>query len=92
MTTPEHGNKLNVVTVAGLMIPYFSCVGKSKRNICSETEEFMEVNEVILRSDRSRREPMDFERLKFILYFVAGMTAMVLGFVALYMVIYFAGA
>lgn len=52
----------------------------------------MEVNEVILRSDSSRKDPMDFERLKFILYFVAGMTAMVLGFVALYMVIYFAGA
>lgn len=41
--------------------------------------------------ERHEREPMDFERLKFILYFVAGMTAMILGFVALYMIIYFAG-
>lgn len=48
------------------------------------------MDEIILRSGRNK-EPMDFERLKFILYFVAGMTAMVLGFVALYMVIYFAG-
>lgn len=48
------------------------------------------VNEIILRN-KPGREPMSFERLKFILYFVAGMTAMVMGFVALYMVIYFAG-
>ena len=41
--------------------------------------------------ERHERHPMDFERLKFILNFVAGMTAMVLGFIALYMVIYFTG-
>lgn len=34
---------------------------------------------------------MDFERLKFICYFVAGMVAMVMGFIALYMIIYFMG-
>ena len=39
--------------------------------------------------ERHERQPMDFERMKFILYFAAGMTAMVLGFIALYMVIYF---
>lgn len=42
------------------------------------------------RLERHERQPMDFERLKFVLYFVAGMTAMVLGFVAAFMVIYFA--
>lgn len=50
----------------------------------------MDVNEVILRGNK-RREPMDFERFKFICYFIAGMVAMVLGFVALYMIIYFMG-
>ena len=49
-----------------------------------------DVNEVIIRG-RVNREPMSFERLKFILYFVAGMTAMVMGFIALHMIIYFAG-
>lgn len=38
--------------------------------------------------ERHERPPMDFERLKFVLYFVAGMTAMVLGFVAAFMIIY----
>lgn len=51
----------------------------------------MDCDEIILRSGRNRREPMSFERLKFILYFVAGMTAMVMGFIALYMIIYFMG-
>ena len=52
----------------------------------------MEIDEIVLRKDgRPVREPMSFERLKFILYFVAGMTAMVMGFAALYMIIYFAG-
>lgn len=41
--------------------------------------------------ERHERYPMDFERLKFILYFIAGMTAEIMGFVALYMVIYFMG-
>ena len=40
---------------------------------------------------RIERQPMSFERYKFTLYFVAGMVAMVMGFVAVYMVIYFAG-
>ena len=37
------------------------------------------INEVILRS-KPNREPMDFERLKFLCYFVAGIIAEVLGF------------
>lgn len=41
--------------------------------------------------ERHERQPMDFERLKFILYFAAGMVAMVMGFIALYMIIYFMG-
>ena len=51
----------------------------------------MDCDEIILRSGRRRREPMDFERLEFICYFVAGMVAMVMGFLALYMIIYFMG-
>ncbi len=51
----------------------------------------MDCDEIILRSGRRRREPMDFERLEFICYFVAGMVAMVMGFIALYMIIYFMG-
>lgn len=47
------------------------------------------MEEIILRSNKSEKEPMSFERLKFILYFIAGMTAMVMGFIALYMFIYF---
>lgn len=38
------------------------------------------IDEVILRSCRNR-EPMPFERLKFLCYFAAGMVAEVLGFV-----------
>lgn len=49
------------------------------------------MEEIILRSGKKGRDPMSFDRLKFICYFVAGMTAMVMGFIALYMVIYFAG-
>ena len=41
-----------------------------------------EINEIILRS-KPCREPMSFERLKFLCYFVAGMTAEVLGFVVI---------
>jgi hypothetical protein len=48
------------------------------------------MNKIILKSGNNR-EPMDFEKFKFVCYFVAGMTAMVLGFIAIYMVIYFAG-
>lgn len=44
------------------------------------------------RLERHERQPMDFERYKFTLYFAAGMVAMVLGFVAVFMIIYFAGA
>jgi len=43
------------------------------------------------RLERHERQPMDYERYKFTLYFVAGMVAMVLGFVAVFMIIYFAG-
>ncbi len=49
----------------------------------------MNPDEIIIRSGRNRREPMDFERFKFICYFAAGMVAMVMGFVAVYMIIYF---
>lgn len=41
--------------------------------------------------ERRERQPMDFERLKFLCYFVAGMVAEIMGFVALYMVLYFMG-
>lgn len=47
------------------------------------------MNKVILKSGDCR-EPMDFEKSKFICYFIAGMVAMVMGFIALYMAIYFA--
>ncbi len=43
------------------------------------------------RLERHEKQPMDYERYKFTLYFVAGMVAMVMGFVAAYMVIYFTG-
>lgn len=49
------------------------------------------MDEIILRRGKKGREPMSFERFKFICYFIAGMTAMVMGFIAIYMVIYFAG-
>lgn len=42
------------------------------------------------RLERHERQPMDYERYKFTLYFVAGITAMVLGFVVVFMFIYFA--
>lgn len=45
-----------------------------------------EINEIILRSRRNK-EPIDFERLKFLCYFAAGMTAIVLGFVLLLVII-----
>lgn len=41
------------------------------------------------RLERKERAPMDFERLKFVLYFVAGMAAMIMGFMAIFMIIYF---
>lgn len=43
------------------------------------------------RLERHERQPMDYERYKFTLYFSAGMVAMVMGFAAAYMIIYFAG-
>lgn len=51
------------------------------------------VDEVLkaARLERHERRPMDYERYKFTLYFIAGMVAMVMGFVAAYMIIYFAG-
>ncbi len=51
------------------------------------------VDEVLkaARLERHERQPMDYERYKFTLYFIAGMVAMVMGFAAAYMVIYFAG-
>lgn len=49
------------------------------------------MDEIILRSGRKDREPMNFERFKFVCYLVAGMVAMVMGFITLYMIIYFMG-
>lgn len=49
------------------------------------------MDEIILRSDKQSKKPMDFERYKFTLYFIAGMVAMIMGFIALYMIIYFMG-
>ena len=50
-----------------------------------------EITEVIMRSNPNR-EPMSFERLKFLCYFAAGMVAEVLGFgLALVIVLAMAG-
>lgn len=50
-----------------------------------------EFNEIILKNKQSR-EPMPFERLKFLCYFVAGIIAEVLGFgLALVVVLAMAG-
>ncbi|MCI8372448.1 MAG: hypothetical protein HFI75_08635 [Lachnospiraceae bacterium] len=51
------------------------------------------VDEVLkaARLERHERQPMSYERYKFTLYFIAGMIAMIMGFVAAYMVIYFMG-
>ena len=38
------------------------------------------INEVILRT-KPNREPMDFERLKFLCYFIAGIIGEVFGFI-----------
>lgn len=48
------------------------------------------INEIILRN-KVKKEPMGFERMKFLCYFAAGMTAMILGFIAAYLIIFFAG-
>ena len=44
------------------------------------------VNEIILRN-KPVREPMSFERLKFILYFVAGIIAEVFGFGLVFVIV-----
>jgi len=50
-----------------------------------------EINEIILRN-RQPREPMSFERLKFLCWFIAGVIGEVLGFVlALVVVLCVAG-
>lgn len=49
------------------------------------------INEIVLRN-RPAKERMSFERLKFLCYFAAGMTAMVMAFIAAYMIIFFCGA
>lgn len=46
----------------------------------------MNRDEIIIRSGRYR-EPMDFERLKFLCYFIAGMTAEILGMVILLVIV-----
>lgn len=45
-----------------------------------------DINEIILRS-KPNREPMSFERLKFLCYFIAGMVAEVLGFVLVFVIV-----
>lgn len=76
---------------------------KEKRNISDTIKILMQLDKQSLllidsgarllaaRLERHERQPMDYERYKFTLYFVAGMVAMVLGFVAAFMIIYFAG-
>lgn len=49
-----------------------------------------DINEIVLRN-RPAREPMSFDRLKFLCYFAAGIIAEVLGFIAVYLIIFFAG-
>lgn len=49
-----------------------------------------EINEIILRS-RKNKEPMDFERMKFLCYFIAGMVAIIMGFALAYEIVYFIG-
>lgn len=44
------------------------------------------VNKIILRS-KQENEPMDFERLKFLCCFIAGMVAEVLGFILLLVIV-----
>ena len=46
----------------------------------------MNVDEIILRS-KTERIPMDFDRLKFLCYFAAGMVAEVLGFALAFVII-----
>lgn len=41
--------------------------------------------------ERHEKQPMDMERLRLIMNYTAGMVAMVLGFIALYIIIYFMG-
>lgn len=45
-----------------------------------------QIDEVILRS-RPDREPMDFERLRFLCYFAAGLVAEVLGFIVILVIV-----
>ena len=47
----------------------------------------MEIDEIVLRSDRCRREPMSFERFKFLCYFIAGILAEILGFILVLIII-----
>lgn len=50
------------------------------------------MDEIILRSGKKDREPMDFERLKFLCYFIAGIIAEVFGFcLALVIILAMAG-
>lgn len=44
------------------------------------------INEVILRS-KPNREPMDFERLKFLCWFVAGILGEIFGFILVLVII-----
>lgn len=46
----------------------------------------MDINEIVLRSQPDR-EPMPFERLKFLCYFAAGIIAEVFGFVVVLIIV-----
>lgn len=39
------------------------------------------------RLERRERQPMSYERYQFTLYFIAGMAALVMGFIALYVIL-----
>ena len=47
----------------------------------------MEIDEVILKSAMNRKQPMDFERMKFLCYFAAGILGEIFGFVLLLVIV-----
>ena len=47
----------------------------------------MEIDEVILKSAMSRKQPMTDERLKFLCYFIAGLIGEVFGFILVLIII-----
>ena len=61
------------------------------KNVIHTIERTEKDKDKFCRAARIKRQPMSDARYQFTLYFIAGMAAMVMGFVALYMIIYFAG-